>query len=66
MLEFALDNPEIPIGIVTDQHLKRRNFLSMLFLLMVSKWPRFTLLHSTRPMVFKNLKEVADIVCILT
>lgn len=41
MLEFALDNPEIPIGIVTDQHLKRWNFLSMLFLLMVSKWPMF-------------------------
>ncbi|URE26762.1 PADR1 (NUC008) domain [Musa troglodytarum] len=76
MMEMGYDCPDLPMGMVTDLHLKRceeellkfREDLkrapdsgdkaNVLWLDFSNKW--FTLVHSFRPFIMKNLQELAD------
>ncbi|XP_021716389.1 poly [ADP-ribose] polymerase 3-like [Chenopodium quinoa] len=76
LMELGLDSPDMPIGMVTDLHLKRCEDALLQFIEDVksqeqggpkaealwsefsSKW--FTLMHSTRPFIFKDFEELAD------
>ncbi|WOL15509.1 hypothetical protein Cni_G24290 [Canna indica] len=73
-MEMGYDSPDMPLGMLTDQHLKiceeqLVNFLvelekesgekaNLLWLDFSNKW--FTLMHSTRPFVIRNFRELAD------
>ncbi|KAJ8440521.1 hypothetical protein Cgig2_022962 [Carnegiea gigantea] len=76
LMEMGLDAPDLPVGMVTDLHLKRCEEVLTEFIETVktqkeggpkgealwsdfsSKW--FTLMHSTRPFIFKEFQELAD------
>ncbi|XP_057534102.1 protein ADP-ribosyltransferase PARP3 isoform X1 [Amaranthus tricolor] len=76
LMEMGLDSPDLPIGMVTDLHLKRCEDALVQFIEKLksqeqegpktealwsefsSKW--FTLVHSTRPFIFKDVLELAD------
>ncbi|KAK9999574.1 hypothetical protein SO802_019177 [Lithocarpus litseifolius] len=74
--EIGHDPPDLPIGMVTDFHLKRCEEVLLEFIEKVKsmketglkaeaawsdfsqRW--FTLMHSTRPFIFRDFKELAD------
>ncbi|KAL2899465.1 Poly [ADP-ribose] polymerase 3 [Bienertia sinuspersici] len=76
LMEMGLDSPDMPAGMVTDLHMKRCEDALLQFIENVksqkeggpkaealwsefsSKW--FTLMHSTRPFIFKDFQELAD------
>ncbi|XP_010686033.2 protein ADP-ribosyltransferase PARP3 [Beta vulgaris subsp. vulgaris] len=76
LMEMGLDSPDLPVGMVTDLHLKRCEDALLQFIENVksqeqggpkaealwsefsSKW--FTLMHTTRPFIFKDFQELAD------
>ncbi|KAL6202509.1 hypothetical protein ACLB2K_026217 [Fragaria x ananassa] len=76
LMEMGLDAPDLPMGMLTDVHLKRcedvlQEFVEKLKSVKESgpkseaiwsdfsqRW--FTLLHSTRPFIFRNFQELAD------
>ncbi|XP_030505783.2 protein ADP-ribosyltransferase PARP3 [Cannabis sativa] len=75
-MEMGLDSPDLPIGMVTDLHLKRCEEVLLEFIETVKtmresgrkaeavwsdfsqRW--FTLMHSTRPFIFRDFHELAD------
>ncbi|KAL8151174.1 hypothetical protein V2J09_020982 [Rumex salicifolius] len=76
MMEMGLDSPDLPMGMLTDLHLKRceetlHQFVDALKTKQESgeeaealwsefsqRW--FTLMHSTRPFIFRDFQELAD------
>ncbi|KNA12642.1 hypothetical protein SOVF_124230, partial [Spinacia oleracea] len=76
LMEMGLDLPDMPVGMVTDLHVKRCEDALLQFIEDMksqeqkgpkaealwsefsSKW--FTLMHSTRPFIFKDFQELAD------
>ncbi|XP_008788145.2 protein ADP-ribosyltransferase PARP3 isoform X2 [Phoenix dactylifera] len=76
LMEMGLDSPDLPMGMLSDVHLKRceevlfkfREELrsaaesghkaNALWVDFSNKW--FTLMHSTRPFIIRNLQELAD------
>ncbi|KAH9316844.1 hypothetical protein KI387_018613, partial [Taxus chinensis] len=77
MTEMAIDVPDLPMGMVTDVHLKRCEEVLLEFAEQLSKKSEsedkrealcldfsnkwFTLLHSTRPFVIHELQQLADL-----
>ncbi|KAB2606499.1 poly [ADP-ribose] polymerase 3 [Pyrus ussuriensis x Pyrus communis] len=76
LMEMGYDPPELPMGMLSDVHLKRceevlQNFVETLKSMKdagpkaVAVWSDFgqrwfTLMHSTRPFIFKDHQELAD------
>ncbi|MQL76103.1 hypothetical protein Taro_008479 [Colocasia esculenta] len=76
LMEFGLDAPDLPMGMVTGLHLKRCEDILLEFIEMSKKLPEmeekaktmwldfsnrwFTLMHSTRPFTIRNYQELAD------
>ncbi|XP_004506166.1 protein ADP-ribosyltransferase PARP3 [Cicer arietinum] len=76
LMEMGYDSPDLPIGMVTDLHLKRCEEVLLEFIEKVKslketgpktdaiwsdfsqRW--FTLMHSTRPFIFRDYQEIAD------
>uniref|UniRef100_A0A2N9ITZ2 Poly [ADP-ribose] polymerase n=1 Tax=Fagus sylvatica TaxID=28930 RepID=A0A2N9ITZ2_FAGSY len=76
LMEIGHDPPDLPIGMVTDVHLKRCEEVLLEFIEKVKsmketgqkaeavwsdfsqRW--FTLMHSTRPFIFRDFQEIAD------
>lgn len=77
MTEMAIDSPDLPIGMVTDYHLKRCEEVLFEFAEQLSKKAEsdekreaqcldfsnkwFTLLHSTRPFLIHDVQQLADL-----
>lgn len=75
-MEMGLDAPDIPIGMVTDFHLKKCEEILLEFIeqlkSMKVEGPKamavwsdfsqrwFTQMHSTRPFIFKDYNDLAD------
>ncbi|KAK9122771.1 hypothetical protein Sjap_012373 [Stephania japonica] len=76
LMEMGLDSPDLPMGMLSDFHLKRCEEVLLHFIEMLKKteesspkaramWADFsnrwfTLMHSTRPFIFKDYHEIAD------
>ncbi|CBI28338.3 unnamed protein product, partial [Vitis vinifera] len=76
MMEMGLDSPDLPMGMLSNIHLKRCEEVLLNFIETVKsikemdikakatwsdfsqRW--FTLLHSTRPFIFRDHQEIAD------
>lgn len=76
LMEMGYDSPDLPIGMVTYLHLKRCEEVLLEFIEKVKslketgpkadavwtdfsqRW--FTLMHSTRPFIFRDYQEIAD------
>ncbi|XP_057455993.1 protein ADP-ribosyltransferase PARP3 [Lotus japonicus] len=76
LMEMGYDSPDLPIGMVTNLHLKRCEEVLLEFIEKVKslketgpkaeavwsdfsqRW--FTLMHSTRPFIFRDYQEIAD------
>ncbi|PNY09362.1 poly(ADP-ribose) polymerase domain protein, partial [Trifolium pratense] len=76
LMEMGYDSPDLPIGMVTNLHLKRCEEVLMEFIEKVKslketgpkadaiwsdfsqRW--FTLMHSTRPFIFRDHQEIAE------
>nr|DAD28810.1 TPA_asm: hypothetical protein HUJ06_030278 [Nelumbo nucifera] len=76
MMEMALDSPDLPMGMLSDLHLKRCEETLLQFIETVKstdetgqkahavwsdfsqRW--FTLMHSTRPFIFRDCQDIAD------
>ncbi|KAJ7947980.1 Poly [ADP-ribose] polymerase [Quillaja saponaria] len=76
LMEMGYDPPDLPIGMVSDIHLKRCEEVILEFIEKVKstketgpkteaiwadfsqRW--FTLMHSTRPFIFRDYQEIAD------
>ncbi|XP_062171215.1 protein ADP-ribosyltransferase PARP3 [Alnus glutinosa] len=76
LMEMGHDSPDLPIGMVTTFHLKRCEEIVLEFIERVrsmketgqkaeavwsdysQRW--FTLMHSTRPFIFREFQEIAD------
>ncbi|KAG1369671.1 Poly [ADP-ribose] polymerase 3 [Cocos nucifera] len=76
LMEMGLDSPDLPMGMLSDVHLKRCEEVLLKFreelrsapdsghkadalrMDFSNKW--FTLMHSTRPFMIRNLQELAD------
>ncbi|XP_043699940.1 protein ADP-ribosyltransferase PARP3 [Telopea speciosissima] len=76
LMEMGLDSPDIPTGMLTELHLKRCEEVLLNFIETVksikdtgpkadviwwdfsNRW--FTLMHSTRPFIFKDYEDIAD------
>ncbi|KAK9170425.1 hypothetical protein Syun_002565 [Stephania yunnanensis] len=76
LMEMGLDSPDLPMGMLSDFHLKRCEEVLLHFIEMLKKTEEsspkaraiwvdfsnrwFTLMHSTRPFIFKDYNEIAD------
>ncbi|XP_074289208.1 protein ADP-ribosyltransferase PARP3 [Silene latifolia] len=76
LMEMALDSPDLPVGMVTDLHIKRCEEVLLEFIETLKSqkeggpkaealWSDFsskwfTLMHSTRPFIIKGFQELAD------
>ncbi|KAK9726991.1 hypothetical protein RND81_05G250700 [Saponaria officinalis] len=76
LMEMALDSPDLPVGMVTDLHIKRCEDVLLQFIETVKSqkeggpktealWSDFsskwfTLMHSTLPFIIKDFQELAD------
>lgn len=77
LMEMGLDAPDLPMGMLSNLHLKRCEEVLLEFVEKVKSWNEgdekkvetiwadfssrwFTLMHSTRPFIFKNHGELAD------
>ncbi|KAM3692862.1 hypothetical protein ACJW31_08G121200 [Castanea mollissima] len=76
LMEIGHDPPDLPIGMVTDFHLKRCEEVLLEFIEKVKSMKEtglkaeavwsdfsqrwFTLMHSTRPFIFQDFQELAD------
>ncbi|XP_026428891.1 putative poly [ADP-ribose] polymerase 3 [Papaver somniferum] len=76
LMEMGLDSPDLPMGMLTDLHLKRceevlNEFIDIFKMTKETgqnneaiwsdfsqRW--FTLMHSTRPFIFRDYHEIAD------
>ncbi|KAK2433705.1 poly(ADP-ribose) polymerase [Trifolium repens] len=76
LMEMGYDSPDLPIGMVTNLHLKRCEEVLLEFIEKVKslketgpkadaiwsdfsqRW--FTLMHSTRPFIFRDYQEIAE------
>ncbi|KAJ6386169.1 hypothetical protein OIU77_029185 [Salix suchowensis] len=76
MMEMGLDSPDLPMGMLSDLHLERCEEVLLQFVKAVKsmketgqkaeavwsdysqRW--FTLLHSTRPFIFRDYQDLAD------
>ncbi|XP_028756844.1 protein ADP-ribosyltransferase PARP3-like [Neltuma alba] len=76
LMEMAYDSPDLPVGMVTNLHLKRCEEVLLEFIEKVKSMKEggpkaeavwsdfsqrwFTLMHSTRPFNFRDYQEIAD------